>query len=157
MSASVELIAVIRSEREGIQALVEVLTDERTALSQNQPDRVVDLGPRKRELLLHIAHLGEHRNRLLERHGLSADRRGMEAWLQSHDAAGTERSEWRALLEATRKAHDLNQGNGVFIEAGMRVNQQALQALMCAGAANGTYGPAGRTTNYLGSRTLASA
>jgi flagella synthesis protein FlgN len=157
MSASLPLIAAIRAESAGIQALVDVLMEERNALVQNELDRLADCAPRKRELLLHIAHLGEQRNRLLERNGVTADRRGIEAWLDMHDTAGAARAEWRALLELTQTAHNLNQGNGVFIDAGMRANQQALQALMCAGAANSTYGPGGRATNYLGSRTLASA
>lgn len=157
MSASEPLIAALRSESAGIQALVEVLTQERDALVHSELDRLAEFAPRKRELLLNIAHLGEQRNRLLERCGVTADRRGMEAWLQTHDAHGTARAEWRALLELTQTAHNLNQGNGVFIDAGMRANQQALQALMCAGAANHTYGPGGRTMSSLGSRTLASA
>ena len=151
------LVTAIRSERAGIQALVAVLTEERNALREGQVDLLAELAPRKRELLLHIAHLGEQRNRLLERGGVSTDRRGLETWLTMHDAAGTVRADWQALLELTRTAHDLNQENGLYIDAGMRANQQSLQALMSAGAANSTYGPGGRSLSPLSSRTLASA
>jgi len=151
------LVTAIRSERAGIQALVDVLTDERNALREGHVDRLPELAPRKRELLLHLAHLGEQRNRLLERGGVSADRRGMETWLKMHDAAGAVRADWQALLQLTQTAHDLNQENGLYIDAGMRANQQALQALMSAGAATSTYGPGGRSTSPLSSRTLASA
>lgn len=151
------LVAAIRAERAGIQTLVDVLTEERNALREGQLDRLAEFAPRKRELLLHIAHLGEQRNRLLERAGVSADRRGMETWLTMHDAAGAVRADWQTLLQLTQAAHNLNQQNGVFIDAGMRANQQALQALMSAGAAKSTYGPGGRATTPLSSRTLASA
>jgi flagella synthesis protein FlgN len=151
------LVSAIRSERTGIQALVQVLEQERDTLRAGEIDRLADIAPRKRELLLHIAHLGEHRNRLLEHTGMSGDRRGMETWLKINEADGNTTSEWRALLELTQSAHQLNQENGLYIDAGMRANQQQLQALMSAGAATSTYGPGGRSTSPLGSRTLASA
>ena len=111
---------------------------------------------RKRELLLHIAHLGEHRNRLLERAGVSADRRGMQVLLDAPSGSDETRAEWKSLLDITQKAHRLNQENGAFIEAGMRANQQALSVLVAASSA-GAYGPGGRTMSPRTSRTLASA
>jgi flagella synthesis protein FlgN len=154
---SAQLAASIQSERAAIQALLEVLTAERETLKAGDTDSLTDTAPRKRELLLHIAHLGEQRNRLLERSGASADRRGMESWLQANDRDGVARGEWRALMELTQAAHRLNQENGAFIQAGMRANQQALQALMNASAAASTYGPGGRSVSPVASRTLASA
>ena|SRR5688572_6779184 len=152
-----QLAASIHSERAGVQALVETLTVERNALGHGHTDDLSEIATRKRELLLHIAHLGDQRTRLLERTGFAADRRGMENWLVANDPKGVARAEWNALLELTRKAHRLNQENAVFIDAGMRANQHALQALMTAGAAASTYGASGRALNSLGSRTLASA
>jgi flagellar biosynthesis/type III secretory pathway chaperone len=114
------------------------------------------MGSRKRELLLQLAQLGEERNRLLRRTGVSPDGDGMRAFLE-HPAASDElRSEWRLLIEITQQAQRLNHENGVFIEAGMRVNQQALSILISAATGN-TYGPGGRTVSPLSSRSLASA
>ena len=152
---SAELAAAIKSERAGVQALVEVLEAERNALSHGHTDSLAETASRKRELLLHIAHMGEVRNRLLERGGATADRRGMESWLAAHGDEAT-RTAWHAFLEVAHKAHRLNKDNGVFIDAHMRANQHALQALMSAGAAISTYGPGGRV-NAMSSRTLASA
>ena len=153
-----DLAGAIRSERAGVQALVEVLSVERQALAEGNADRLADVAPRKRELLLHIAHLGEQRNRLLERCGFSADRTGMERLLEANSHAGDCRDEWRALLEVTHKAHRLNQEIGAHIEAGMRANQQALSVLTSAAAsASGTYSATGRTTNPFGSRSYATA
>jgi flagellar biosynthesis/type III secretory pathway chaperone len=151
-----DLTAAVRSERVSVQALVEVLTEERQVLSTGDVDRLGDSAARKRELLLHIAHLGEQRNRLLERCGASADRRGMENLLAANPGAHEPRAEWEGLLEVAQKAHRLNQENGAFIDAGMRANQQALSVLMSAASA-GTYGPGGRALNPLSSRSLASA
>jgi flagellar biosynthesis/type III secretory pathway chaperone len=83
----------------------------------------------------------------------------MHNWLVANDPNGAVRAEWNALLELTQKAHRQNQDNGAFIDAGMRANQHALQALMSAGAAAGTYGASGRAVNpYTSSRrSLASA
>jgi flagellar biosynthesis/type III secretory pathway chaperone len=151
------LAATIRSERAGVQALVETLTAERNALLNGLTDQLAGTAQRKRELLLHIAHLGDQRNRVLERSGFAADRRGVENWLVANDPAGVARAEWNALLELTRGAHRLNRENGAYIDAGMRANQHALQALMSAGAAASTYGASGRAVNPYASRALASA
>src|SRR4051812_13126784 len=145
--AAAQLAASIRSERAGVQALVEALTVERKALVDGHTDQLANTAVRKRELLLHIAHLGEQRNRVLERSGFAADRRGMENWLVANDSGGIARAEWNALLELSQQAHRLNKENGVFIDAGMRANQHALQALMNAGAAASTYGATGRALN----------
>ncbi|HEX2828991.1 MAG TPA: flagellar protein FlgN [Burkholderiales bacterium] len=152
-----QLAATIRSERAGVQALVETLTAERNALLNGLTDQLAETAQRKRELLLHIAHLGDQRNRVLERSGFAADRRGMENWLVANDPSGVARTEWNALLELTRGAHRLNRENGAYIDAGMRANQHALQALMSASAAASTYGASGRATNPYASRSLASA
>lgn len=151
------LAAAMSSECAGIQALLDVLTHERSGLERGDTDSLAQTAARKRELLLHIAHVGEQRNRLLEASGVAADRRGMEAWLTANDASGAIRAQWNALLELARSAHRLNHENGIFIEAGMRANQQALQSLMSAGATTSTYGPGGRSVSPLSSRTLASA
>jgi flagellar biosynthesis/type III secretory pathway chaperone len=154
---SAQLAASIHSERAGVQALVDVLTLERNALAGSHTDSLAETASRKRELLLHIAHLGEQRNRVLERGGFAADRRGMGNWLTTNDPSGVVRAEWSALIELTKKAHRLNQENGIFIDAGMRANQHALQALMNAGATSSTYGPGGRSVSPVSSRALASA
>ena len=151
-----DLAAALRSERVSVQALVEVLTEERQLLAIGDVDRVGDIASRKRELLLHIGHLGGQRNRLLERCGASPDRRGMDSLLAANPNAHEPRAEWQALVEIAQKAHRLNQENGIFIEAGMRANQQALSLLVSA-SAPGTYGPGGRTMNPLSPRSLASA
>ena len=152
-----QFAAALRSEKAGVQALLDVLKAERSALGSGHTDTLGELALRKRELLLHIAHLGDSRNRVLERSGFAADRRGMENWLVANDAQGFARAEWNALLDLTREAHRLNKENGAFIDAGMRANQHALQALMNAGASASTYGASGRAANPYASRSLASA
>ena len=155
--SSADLTAAVKSERAGVAALVEVLRAERSALEAGETDRVGDLAPRKRELLLHIAHTGEGRNRLLERCGATPDRRGMDRLLEANPGATECRTEWRALLDLTVEAQRLNHENGAYIDAHMRANQQALQVLASASRSAGTYSAAGRATNPLGSRSLASA
>ena len=152
-----DLAAAIRSERAGVQALVEVLAAERQVLAEGEADRLAELAPRKRELLLHIAHMGEQRNRLVERCGASPDRRGMEQLLEANSDAAESRAEWLALLALTQNAHRLNQENGAFIETSMRANQQALAVLTsAASSSSSSYGPSGRVVNF-SSRALASA
>jgi flagellar biosynthesis/type III secretory pathway chaperone len=150
------LAVAIRSERATVQALLETLTEERQLLGAGDTDRLTDTAARKRELLLQLAQFGDQRNRLLRRAGFRPDRDGMRAFLD-HPAATSELgTEWQALIETTRKARRLNDENGIFIDAGMRANQQALSVLISAASGN-TYGPGGRSVSPLSSRTLASA
>jgi flagellar biosynthesis/type III secretory pathway chaperone len=136
-----------------MQALCDALVEERAVLASGESDRLTDIAARKRGLLLHVANLGEHRKRLLERAGYRADRAGIrDALLGSAEV----RPEWEALVDVTRKAHRLNQENGVHIEAGMRTNQHALSVLMSA-VPTPTYGPGGRASNPLSPRSLTSA
>jgi flagellar biosynthesis/type III secretory pathway chaperone len=146
--------AALRSERAGLQALLETLTEERALLASGEIDRLAEIATRKRGLLLHVANLGDYRKRLLDRAGIRLDRSGMTGIAQGrlHEVE----SEWQALVELTRKAHRLNQENGAHIEAGMRTNQQALSVLMSA-VSSTTYGPGGRTSSSLASRSLTSA
>lgn len=154
--STAELAGALRSERVSVQALVEVLVAERQLLTTGNLDGLPELAGRKRELLLHIAHLGERRNRLLERCGATPDRQGMDKLLAANPGAQEPRREWEELLTIAEQAHRLNHANGVFIEAGTRANQQALSVLLSAAHA-GTYGPGGRTANPLTPRSLASA
>lgn len=146
----------LRSERASVSALIEALTAEAELLSAGGTDALADIAARKRELLLHIAHLGDHRNRMLERSGVRPDRQGMQSLITANPEAHGLRSEWNGLIESAQVAHRLNQQNGIYIEASMRSTQQALSVLVSA-AKGGTYGRTGRTLNPLGSRTLAAA
>jgi flagellar biosynthesis/type III secretory pathway chaperone len=139
-----------------MQALLETLAEERQLLRSGDTDRLADTGSRKRELLLQLAQLGDQRNRLVRNTGLSPDARGMRAFLDDPAVTDELRIEWRLLTEITERARRLNDENGVFIDAGMRANQQALSVLISAATGN-TYGPGGRTVSPLSSRTLASA
>ncbi|MGZ9039046.1 MAG: flagella synthesis protein FlgN [Burkholderiales bacterium] len=146
--------AALRSERAGVQALLEALTEERALLASREIDRLAEIAARKRGLLLHVANLGDYRKRLLDRAGIGIDRSGLSGI--SHGRMQEVESEWQALVELTRKAHRLNQENGAHIEAGMLTNQQALSVLMSA-VSSTTYGPGGRTSSSLASRSLTSA
>jgi flagellar biosynthesis/type III secretory pathway chaperone len=155
-SSAASLAAAVRSERAAAQALVEVLTEERELLRKGDTDALTATAARKRELLLHVAHLGEHRKRLLQAARVSLDRQGMQALLATLESKHELHAEWRSFIEITEQARRLNEENGAFIEAGMRANQQALSILTSA-ASGGTYGPGGHTLNPLSSRPLASA
>ena len=155
-SSAGALASAIRSERAGVQALVQALTEERQLLTDGNTDPLTEMGARKRELLLDIARLGDQRNRMLREHGITPDGRGIRALLDNRPATDEIRAEWRLLIETTRQARQLNEANGVIIADGMRANQQALTVLLSAASA-GTYGPGGRTVSPLSSRTLGSA
>lgn len=150
------LVSALKSERAGVQALFELLTQERTVLDAGETDRLAEIADRKRGLLLHVANLGDYRKRLLERAGIRADRSGLGTALHGSEHLREAQAEWKALIQLTEKARRLNQENGIHIEAGLRGNERALSVLMSA-VPNPTYGPGGRTSNPLSSRPLTSA
>jgi flagellar biosynthesis/type III secretory pathway chaperone len=152
-----DIPASLAVERSTVEALVTALATEREALGAGDIDHLERSAPRKRELLLAVAAADEQRNRLLERMGAGAGRRGMEAWFGSHHVDSSTRENWRALLSLTERARRLNEENGAFISAGIRANQQALSGLLAAARSTSVYGPGGRTLNPLSSRPLASA
>jgi flagellar biosynthesis/type III secretory pathway chaperone len=151
-----DIPASLAVERSTVEALVTALATEREALGAGDIDHLERSAPRKRELLA-VAAADEQRNRLLERMGAGAGRRGMEAWFGSHHVDSSTRENWRALLSLTERARRLNEENGAFISAGIRANQQALSGLLAAARSTSVYGPGGRTLNPLSSRPLASA
>jgi flagella synthesis protein FlgN len=156
-SLGADIPASLAAERASVEALVAVLGIEREALGAGNVDQLEQAAPRKRELLMAVAAADEQRNRLLERSGAGSGRRGMEAWFSWNVVDPSTLENWHRLLTLTADARRLNEENGVFINASLQANQQALSTLLTAARSTSVYGPAGRTLNPLSSRPLASA
>jgi flagella synthesis protein FlgN len=71
----------------------------------------------------------------------------MEDWLDSCDDAAA-RTLWRALLERTREAKELNRVNGMLINKQMTNTQVVLNAMRtpAGGADAAVYGPRGQAS-----------
>lgn len=151
------LSARLNAERMAVQSLVDLLAREQDALLQGNIDQVGANAELKSRLLVQIAHLAEQRGHALAAASLTPDRRGMAAWLAAHPGHRELVTEWEELLRVMRVARDLNQTNGILIEAGMRANQQALAAIHAAANVSCVYGPDGLSRSSLGKRRLEAA
>ncbi len=152
-----DITAVLREERVAVQSFVALLVREQDALLQGDVDRVGASAAAKTRELLHLAELAQRRGRFLQSESLTPDRKGMDAWIARYAAPVETVAEWQELLRAIRTAHDVNQTNGMLIEAGMRANNQALAAIRSAANMGGVYGPDGHARAFIPKRQIETA
>ncbi|HEU4374315.1 MAG TPA: flagellar protein FlgN, partial [Telluria sp.] len=119
------------------QFLVSADSDGLTAVTEQKSAQVQQM-----------AALAGRRHQALGAAGFAASEAGMEAWLadSKHDAA---HALWRALLERTRAAKELNRVNGMLINKQMTNTQLVLNAMRtpAGGADAAVYGPRGQASS----------
>ncbi|ACO78584.1 Flagella synthesis protein [Azotobacter vinelandii CA] len=132
----------LATQRQTLQRFVELLEEERQALTEAAVDgqRLADLAAAKRTLLGELEHLEKQRGNAQARLGYSAGRRGAE---QAASDAGCLPA-WQQLLELAGHAQLLNRLNGDTIRTRLGHNQRILNFLHEA-AGHSLYGPDGRT------------
>lgn len=157
MSAA-DLLARLKTETAAWQALADTLTQEEAALVAGDADPLAALGAAK---LKQLQAVGDHaRNRLadLQRAGYSADRAGMEAWL---DRLGQPelRACWQRLGELERQTQAINERVGTLIDMRLGATRQALNVLLHAASSQGAglYDNDGLAVSGLGGKPLTAA
>lgn len=136
--------STLAAERQLLASLTELLREEQRLLVAADADALLQVTPRKNQLVQQLAAQAVERHRLLSQAGFEGAEAGMEPWLAAHGASGA-RTEWEQLLAAAREAKELNRVNGMLINKHMAHNQQVLAELRPEGAnADSTvYGPGG--------------
>ncbi|PRC91833.1 flagella synthesis protein FlgN [Solimicrobium silvestre] len=123
------LLFCIQNETDAMTALVEVLGQEQTALTQAPSlplmEEINAVMQRKNQLIASISQLGHTRKNELTRLGFKHPETSMPEWLQ--DQAQVEC--WAKLMKLTRKAKELNRVNGLLITKHLIRNQSTLQVL----------------------------
>lgn len=140
-------ITTLSDEYQRITALVALMQQEQQCLVSADSDGLAAVTAKKSTLVQQMAALAARRHQALGSAGFAASEAGMDAWLDSGiDAAAPPL--WRALLERTREAKELNRVNGMLINKQMTHTQVVLNAMRtpAGGAAAGFYGPSGQTT-----------
>jgi flagellar biosynthesis/type III secretory pathway chaperone len=89
-----------------------------------------------------LAHIEEQRRQLCRSHGHSADRAGLEQLVMWCDPRGSLVSRLRDCAERAVRCRDLNDRNGILVNARLRNVSDRLAALTGRGDAV-TYGPKG--------------
>lgn len=126
----------LKRELEAFRQFHQVLNAEHQALINGEADALVALAQRKNERVIELTQLAELRNRYLTETAGSTNQIGMEAWLDTYDAADRHHAGhlWRELIDLARTTKDLNQSNGQLIHTQLAHNQQALGVLLGANA-----------------------
>lgn len=147
---------LIAEEVAQLRDFLVLLEQEQQALAGGDVERLLPLAEDKNRRFGRLAELGAARGQALAAGGFSADRQGMDGWLQRHPELVGARRAWQELLALAERARFLNETNGKLIAARLADNQQALSALMAAANQASLYGPDGQARPLGGGRSLGS-
>lgn len=142
--------AAIRAEYEVFQEFQRTLQHEHAALMQGETERLLQLAPRKSELIEKLSVFSAGRNRMLQGAGLENTPAGIAALLDALSVDAATRKSWNELLALAREAEQVNSSNGILIETHLRHNQQAMAVLRSAANPGSLYGPNGQISGAAG-------
>lgn len=146
---------LLASEVEAVKRLIDLLTQEQSALKAATPEALAEIGPQKTGLIEHLNLLESQRVTLIAASGKDA-RTAMEQWLGKRPADSAAKTQWQDLLELARQAKSLNELNGKLLNMHLQQTSQALAALSRQ-SAPGLYGSDGQASALTGSRIVDSA
>jgi flagella synthesis protein FlgN len=152
-----QYIAVLEQERARVQAFLQLLEREQSALVAGDHDHLLAFTEQKAAQILELRRFSDDRSRLLAAQGLRADKDGMSTWIEQH-ADPAARRVWDDIKSLGAQVRAMNEINGALVAARLKHNQAAITALQTAACASGVYGPDGgaRLTGAT-TRTLATA
>lgn len=154
-TSTAAVAADIQAEQEAFQEFHHILQEEQAALIERDIDRLLQIAPRKNELLGKLFNFGDARNRALSTAGYQTTAAGMESWLHAIRADDRTHEAWHKLLSLAREAEQINRGNGILIETALRHSQQALSILqVAANPALSLYGPNGQISGMAAGRPI---
>ena len=148
---------LIKDELALLRRFVTLLQEEQQALIEGDLERLLPLAEEKSRQANALGQLAVGRNQILSSQGLPADKRGMDAWLESQAKASAARNDWAALLALAAETRRQNELNGKLIGTRMQHNQRALAVLAAATNQAMLYGPDGQQRAPTGSRDFGAA
>ncbi len=138
VSCANELAACLEQEQRQLVAVESAEVLQQTVIAKNV-------------LVARMTTLAERRHKALAAKGFPASEAGMCAWLEQFPAS---LSTWNALLEAARRARELNQINGTLINTHMARTRAALSVLQQVPSDSTVYGPDGQQDMRSSTRTV---
>lgn len=145
--------ARIRAEREVFQEFHRTLQLEQDALLKGETEVLLELAPRKTQLIEKLSAMSAERQRGLAAAGHENNQAGMVAWLDAMGADAATRKLWQELLDLAREAERVNRSNGILIDTHLRHNEQALAVLRAAANPGGLYDTKGYISGTPGGRS----
>lgn len=142
----VNLMKALETERNTLDAFIEILRKEENALVEGKIEKIDYLASDKSRLIDELIQLDDHRNEYLQKQGLSLEKSSINAWLtEQHSGQSEIKILWNELLDLAKTAQQLNHSNGLIISTQLQHNQRAFAALHCAAGNVSLYGPQGQT------------
>lgn len=132
LAAAKKLVALLKREQ-----------DHLVAVDVEGLDGVTE---EKSGIVMRMTELALRRHRVLAAAGFDGSEAGMQAWMNSANAAFAHRDSWAELLKAAQQAKELNRANGVLLMRQMSRNQAALNVLRRAQPGGAIYGPNGQSS-----------
>ena len=139
------LFQALTAEANTVQAFVNLLQIEQTALSKGDTDQLPALVEQKNSIAIQLGTFAEERNALLAAQSYASDRIGIESWCSDHPDETKTSSAWLRILALAAEARELNRINGELIKIRMQYNASALDALLRSENSLDLYGPDGQS------------
>lgn len=150
------LRAVLSRAQELVTVLCEHLDVTGDALAKGDGSNLENYLSHELALLAKLDETFRHQHDLLQRHGLTADRQGLETAIRRCGDEGLE-AQWLVLRQQLEDCRERNRSNARLAKQSSRRARATLQILRGDEPETTAYGPQGDVQNATGSHTIARA
>jgi len=151
MSSFQQLYSVLQAEHRTAQQLLTILTKERAALVNSDPEVMATLTANKQPLVVQLEQLSRQRETILQTEGFSAGKDGLEAFIANQEPGQV--SQLNELMGALKSiafaCQEHNQINGGIVNVNRQYLHKAMSILRGRDMEVTSYGPGGEYTNQI--------
>lgn len=153
-----DYLATLLAEESGVLGqLEELLQREHEVLQAGNAVALNALAPTRQDRIGALARIEEQRRSLCRLHGQSADPLGLENLMMWCDPTGSLVSHLRQCAERAARCRDLNDRNGILVNARLKQVEGRLDVLTGRAQQGNTYGPKGSAAAPRSGRVLGAA
>ncbi len=153
-----DYLATLLTEETGVLGELEALLQrEHEILKSGNAAALNALAPTRQDRIGALARIEEQRRSLCRLHGQSADSVGLENLMMWCDPTGSLVSRLRGCAEWATRCRDLNDRNGILVNARLKQVEGRLDVLTARVQQGNTYGPKGSAAEPRAGRVLGAA
>jgi flagellar biosynthesis/type III secretory pathway chaperone len=134
----------IAAEVSGCEAFKRTLLAEQQALIDGDVDALAKITDKKNSTTDLLNAAAEQRLARVKAVGFTADKDGMQKWIQSTGVGSAPNKSWKSLLTLAAEIQHINEVNGKLIHTRLQVTERTLSVLLAAVNKANLYGPSGR-------------
>ena len=136
-------LRLVHDEISALDALEQLLLEERTTLEHDDVDRLADVSRRRHECVKRLLGIDDERRNLCRMLSLGDDASAFPRLIDWCDEDGRLRAEWRRCLESAARCRDQNDGNGRIVTARLQRVRGLLDVLAISADEPSLYGATG--------------